>query len=153
MQQLNLPIYRQKTKIDGDKKLIFDIIRKKYVALTPEEWVRQNFIHYLINERNYPASLIAVEMTLKVNTVTKRCDIALFDNTGNPIVIVECKATDVKINQKTFEQIANYNIKLRVDYLIVTNGIDHYCCKIDYESNSFRFLKDIPYYKKISTMD
>ena len=150
MQQLNLPIYQHRTKVDGNKKLIFDIIRKKYVALTPEEWVRQNFIHYLINEKNYPAPLIAVEMTLKVNTVTRRCDIALYNNTGKPIVIVECKAADVKINQKTFEQIANYNIELKVDYLIVTNGINHYCCKIDYELNTFQFLKDIPDYKEIS---
>lgn len=152
MQQLNLPTYQHKIKIEGDKKLIFDIIRKKYVALTPEEWVRQNFIHYLINEKNYPASLIAVEMALKVNTVTRRCDIALYNKKGKPFVIVECKAADVKISQKTFEQIAGYNIELQVDYLIVTNGINHYCCKIDYELNTFNFLKDIPDYKEISAV-
>ncbi len=147
MERLNLPTYLFKIKSEGQRKFIFDSIRKKYVVLTPEEWVRQNFIQYLINEKKYPSSLIAIEMALTLNKLSKRTDIVLFDRQGNPVIIVECKSPKVKITQDTFDQIARYNMKLKVNYLIVTNGITHYCCRMDYEDNTYSFLKDIPDYE------
>ncbi len=147
MERLNLPTYLFKIKSEGQRKFIFDSIRKKYVVLTPEEWVRQNFIQYLINEKKYPSSLIAIEMALTLNKLSKRTDIVLFDRQGNPVIIVECKSPKVKITQDTFDQIARYNMKLKVNYLIVTNGITHYCCRMDYEKNTYSFLKEIPDYE------
>jgi len=144
MEQLNFPKYEFRISEKEGQKYIFDDIRKKHVKLTPEEWVRQNTIKYLIHEKNYPASLIAVEQAIKVNQNSKRCDIVLYNNTGLPHMIVECKAPSVKISQKTFDQIATYNIQLRVDYLFVTNGMQHFCCKMDYTNNSYNFVKDIP---------
>ncbi|MCK4662185.1 MAG: type I restriction enzyme HsdR N-terminal domain-containing protein [Bacteroidales bacterium] len=149
MEKLNLPTYFFKIKSINQKKYIFDTIRKKYILLTPEEWVRQNFIQYLINEKKFPASLISVEMNLNINKQKQRSDIVLFDNNGKAIVIVECKAAIIKINQKVFDQVARYNIPLKVNYLIVTNGLNHYCCIIDYKTNSYKFLKEIPDYKDI----
>ena len=143
MQQLNFPPYNFKVKTSGEITQIFDIVRKKYVALTPEEWVRQHFIHYLVNEKNFPQSLLAVEMNIKVNRTQKRCDIVGYNNTGKPILIVECKAPEVKISQKTFEQIARYNIALQVKYLAVSNGLKHYFCQIDFEKRNYKFLKEM----------
>jgi hypothetical protein len=150
MEMLNLPTYSFKIKSINNKEHIFDEIRKKYVALTPEEWVRQNFIRYMIETLAIPASLIAVEMSIKLNKLSKRCDIVVYDKNGNAILIVECKAPSIKINQKTFDQITRYNINFKVPYLIVTNGINHYCCKIDYEKSSFTFLEEIPTYLEMS---
>lgn len=149
MQQLNLPTYSFKIKSASERKQIFDEIRKKYVALTPEEWVRQNFIRYLIHEKQFPASLIAIEMTLQYNRMKKRGDVVVYDRSGKPVVIVECKAPDVKITQNAFDQIARYNMALMVKYLVVTNGMIHYCCSMDYEKKSFEFLEEIPLYKNI----
>lgn len=149
MQQLNLPTYSFKIKSAGERKQIFDEIRKKYVALTPEEWVRQNFIRYLIYEKQFPASLIAIEMALKYNRMKKRGDVVIYNKSGEPVVIVECKAPDVKITQDAFDQIARYNMALKVKYLIVTNGLIHYCCLMDYEKKSYAFLEEIPLYKNI----
>jgi hypothetical protein len=149
MQQLNLPDYTSLLNINESNKTIFDSFRKKNVKLTPEEWVRQNFLMYLIHNRDFPKGLLSVEMALTVNDLSRRCDIVAFDNNGKPRVIVECKSTSVKITQKTFDQIATYNIKLMVDYLIVTNGINHFCCKMDYKNNSYSFLKEIPNYETI----
>jgi len=146
---LKLPQYNLKIKQSEGKSSVFDIIRRKYVALTREEWVRQNFIHFLIEEKNYPQSLISIEYALKLLKMHKRSDIVLFDNQGSPRVIVECKAPEIKISQDTFDQAARYNMSLKVDYLIVTNGLDHYCCKINYEKESYEFLTDVPDYSLI----
>jgi len=149
MQKLNLPDYSAVLRINKANNTIFDIIRKKHIKLTPEEWVRQNFIMFMITERNYPAGLINVEMGLTLNNLTRRCDIVSFDKTGKPKVIVECKAPSVKITQKTFDQIAAYNLELDVDYLIVTNGLTHYCCKINRKENSYDFIEDVPDFNNI----
>lgn len=148
MQELNLPQYPIKFKEEGGTKYIFDAIRKKYLVLLPEEWVRQNFIQFLIHEKNYPASLIEIEKGLKLNELQKRADV-LIHKEAKPIALIECKAPKVKINQEVFEQIARYNMVFKVPYLIVTNGLDHYCAKIDFEENSFEFLEDIPNYSSI----
>ena len=147
MQKLNLPQYPIKLKEVKGEKYIFDVIRKKYLKLQPEEWVRQNFIHFLIQEKNYPASLIEIEKGLKVNSLQKRADVVINSSLGNPLVLIECKAPKVKITQDTFEQIARYNTVFKVPYLIVTNGLNHYFAVIDFESKSFEFKKDIPDYK------
>ncbi|MFP4024003.1 MAG: type I restriction enzyme HsdR N-terminal domain-containing protein [Thiohalospira sp.] len=144
MERLNLPTYSFNIKLKEQRKYIFDFIRKKYVILTPEEWVRQNFLKYLVEEKKYPASLIAVEKEFKLNTLSKRSDAVVYNRSGQPFLIVECKATTVKIDQKVFDQIARYNMKLNVKFLIVTNGLEHYCCKIDIENQKYYFLKDIP---------
>jgi type I site-specific restriction endonuclease len=147
MQKLNLPSYPFKLKSNENKTLIFDNFRKKYVVLTPEEWVRQHFAQYLVQEKKYPMSLIALEKQLSISGLKKRTDIVVYNNTGMPEVIIECKAPEVTINQATFDQIARYNLKLQATYLIVTNGLEHYFCKMDYENESYLFLKDIPQYQ------
>ncbi len=148
MIKLNLPSFSFKFKSMENKLYIFDILRKKYVVSTPEEWVRQNFAQYLIQNKNYPKSIIAIEKQLNVNNLFKRTDILIFDKNGNPDIIVECKAPSVKIDQKAFDQIARYNLKLNANYLIVTNGLQHFYCKIDYVLKKYHFLKDIPPYHK-----
>ncbi|MBL4593042.1 MAG: type I restriction enzyme HsdR N-terminal domain-containing protein [Flavobacteriales bacterium] len=149
MEKLNLPQYPIKLKEEGGVKYIFDSIRKKYLVLLPEEWVRQNFIQYLINDKNYAASLIAIEKGLKLNELQKRADIVIYNNQAQPIVLVECKAPKVKINQEVFEQVARYNMVFKVPYLVVTNGIEHYCAKVDFQKNSFEFLEEIPDYSEL----
>lgn len=144
MQELNLPKYQFKIKEAGGKIQIFDAFRKKYVVLTPEEWVRQNFLNYLVTEKKYAASLIALEAGLKYNELLKRADILIYDKQGNPFLLVECKAPEVKISQDTFDQVARYNMTFKVTYLVVTNGLDHFCCKMDYSNNSYQFLEEIP---------
>ena len=141
--KLNFPSYDFKIKTADKVTQIFDIVRRKYVALTPEEWVRQHFIHYLVNEKKISQSLLAVEMNIRMNNLQKRCDIVGYNNSGNPVLIVECKAPDVKISQKTFEQVALYNIILQVKYLAVSNGLNHFFCEIDIKKKSYRFLKGI----------
>ncbi len=143
---LSLPIYKLKLKVIEEKTHIFDVVRKKYLVLTPEEWVRQNFIHYLNQEKKYPLGLMGVEQMVKYNSLKTRADIVLYNKEGNPNIIVECKAPKVKITQDTFYQIAKYNLILKVDYLILTNGVKHYCCKMRYVDNNFVFLKEIPNY-------
>ena len=146
MQKLNLPSYNFKLKSNEKHTLIFDILRKKYFILTPEEWVRQHFVQYLIQEKKYPISLIALEKQLIINNLKKRTDIVVFNKFGNPDIIVECKAPKIKISQDTFDQIARYNLKLDAKYLIVTNGIEHYFCQMDFENESYVFLEGIPNY-------
>ena len=146
MQELNLPSYDLRLKKTDGQLRIFDEIRKKYVALTPEEWVRQNFIHYLIDQKEVPSGLIILEKKLVLNTMTRRPDILIHNRQGVPIMIVECKAPDVKISQDTFDQIAGYNSVLRVPFLVVTNGMQHFCCKMDYKIDNYSFLKEIPSY-------
>ena len=147
MQQLNLPQYKFKLKSNENKTLIFDKVRKKYFVLTPEEWVRQHYISFLIEEKKYPVSLIAIEKQLTINGLKKRSDILIFNTDGKPEIIVECKAPSVKITQETFDQIARYNLTLKANYLVVTNGLQHIFCKIDTLKESYIFLPEIPDYK------
>jgi hypothetical protein len=146
MQELNFPSYAFRLKSSENKTLIFDIIRKKYVVLTPEEWVRQHVLRFLLEEKNYPASLIAVERQLKIHTRTKRTDIVVYNTQGTPEVLIECKAPSVKITQDAFDQIARYNLTANASYLMVTNGLSHFFCQIDAENETYVFLKDIPAY-------
>lgn len=146
MIKLNLPSYNFKFKNSENKTLIFDKLRKKYVVLTPEEWVRQHYVCFLIEEKKYPISLIALEKQLIINNRKKRTDILVFNNEGNHEIIIECKAPSIKITQDTFDQIARYNLKLKANYLIVTNGLEHFYCKMDFEKEIYIFLKDIPKY-------
>ena len=146
MDTLNFPIYAFKVKESGNQKQIFDNIRKKYVALTPEEWVRQHMISYLIKEKKYPESLFAVETGLKYNELKKRTDVVVHNRYGQPLLLVECKAPGVTINEQPFNQIACYNKELQGEYLIVTNGMSHYCCKVDYSNGKLEFLDQIPEY-------
>jgi predicted type IV restriction endonuclease len=144
--QLNLPIAALKTKLVEGTTQVFDVVRKKYFKLTPEEFVRQNFLHYLKTEKKYPFGLMGVEKMIKYNNKRTRADIVLYNSDGKPNMIVECKAPDVAITQDTFNQIARYNFKLRVEFLVVTNGMKYYCCKMDYKTNDITFLKEIPVY-------
>ena len=144
--QLNLPIAALKTKLVEGTTQVFDQVRKKYLVLTPEEWVRQHFIHYLNQEKNYPLGLMGVEQMVKYNGMQTRADIVLYTTEGKPNMIVECKASNVKITQDAFNQIAKYNFKLKVPFLVVTNGMQHFCCKMEYESNEIKFLEEIPAY-------
>ena len=142
-----------KTSGRQGKQLIFDIIRKKYVPLTPEEWVRQNFIHYLVHQKEYPGNLLAVEITLRINGMNKRADIVAYNSKGEPVLIVECKSPRVKINQQEFDQAAMYNLKLNLGYMVLTNGLDHYCCRINYPDRKYEFLHEIPSYPEIRGRD
>ena len=144
MPHLNLPKVALKTKSVEGTIQVFDVIRKKYFVLTPEEWVRQHFIHYLNNEKNYPMGLMGVEKMVKYNALKTRADIILYTTEGKAKMIVECKAANVKITQDTFNQIAKYNFKLKVPFLVVTNGMQHFCCRMDYENNSISFLEEVP---------
>jgi hypothetical protein len=146
---LNFPefSFRIRNGLKGEE--IFDIIRKKFVALTDEEWVRQNCIAYLINQKSYPASLISVEKALKVNGLNKRTDVVIFTKDMLPRLIIECKAPHIPITNEVFSQIARYNMTLKVKFLLVTNGLLHYCCWIDFENEKFSFLENIPDYKEL----
>ncbi|QHT68509.1 type I restriction enzyme HsdR N-terminal domain-containing protein [Rhodocytophaga rosea] len=143
---LNLPPYEHKIKKKDDKLFIFDILRKKYVFLTPEEWVRQHFVHFLINKYHYPKALMKAEGGLKYNNLPKRTDLVIFDSVGKPLIVVECKDVYVPITQAVFEQAARYNYILKAPYLIVVNGLSYHCCRIDHASQSYQFLEDIPMY-------
>lgn len=149
MIKLNLPKHEFSITRQGRQYEIFDSIRNKYVVLTPEEWVRQNFIAFLIHHKKYPKSLIAIEKKLLLNKMSVRPDIVVYNNIGKPMVIVECKAPNVKITQGTFDQIAKYNFALKARYLIVTNGIKHFACKMNYDELTYQFIREIPLYKKI----
>ena len=144
MQSLNLPEYSFKIKSEGQRKYIFDNIRKRFVVLTPEEWVRQNMIAWLTREKNYPASLISVELQMKHNRMKRRADVVLFGRDGKPLMILECKAPGVRITQKAFDQAARYNLDMKVEYLVVTNGLDHYCARINHVEGSWEFTPEIP---------
>lgn len=149
MLSLNLPGFTPKVAEKDGKRTIFDPVRRKYVALTPEEWVRQHFVNYLVTARNYPQDLLANEVMVKLNGTSKRCDTVVYDRFLVPLVIVEYKAPHIPITRSVFDQIARYNMVLRVGYLIVSNGISHYCCKIDYDSQTYAFLDGIPAYDEL----
>ena len=148
MQQLNLPRYAFKIKSIKNKYFIYDLVRKKEVVLTPEEWVRQHIVHFLIEEKRYPISLIALEKKLTLNGLTKRTDILVFNKKGAPEILIECKATNVQITQESFDQIARYNMKLNAKYLMVSNGIEHFYCVMDHANESYQFLRDIPSFSR-----
>ena len=148
MQDLNFPKFEYRFKNTENKVSLFDVIRKKFVILQPEEWVRQHCIHYLIVHKKYPKSLINIEKELTINGLKKRYDIVIFNPDGSIFLIVECKAPKITINQTTFDQIARYNLALNAEYLMVTNGINHYYCQMDIKAEKYQFLKDIPNYKR-----
>ena len=141
---LNLPKYEFRIKNKDNQPYIFDFIRKKYYLLTPEEWVRQHFMRYLIEEKKYPKGRIGVEILVKINGMNKRSDIVVYDEKGNPLLIVECKRPEVAITQETFDQIARYNLQLNANYLVVTNGLQHFCCQMDFKNQNYIFLEEIP---------
>jgi hypothetical protein len=144
MDALNLPAFGHKISEIGGKAHIFDALRRKYVRLTPEEWVRQHMIHLLLNHYQYPKALMQCEGGLTLNQTQKRTDLVVFDREGQPFLIVECKAPHIVVNQSVFDQIARYNHVHRAPYLIVTNGLTHYCCCIDHQTSGITFLDDFP---------
>jgi len=151
MQKLNLPSYNFKIRKNNKSYEIFDFIRKQYVSLSPEEWVRQNFIRFLVEEKKYPQVLIAVEKSIKLNRMIRRPDIVIYNKNIKAKLIVECKAPSVKINQTTLDQIVRYNMVLKVDYLVVSNGLVHYCVKINYKENKYDFINEIPDFSQLQS--
>ena len=149
MFRLNLPQYEIKISEKDGKRMIFDFLRRKYVALTPEEWVRQHFTHYLVEHKGYPKGLLGNEIELQIGAKRLRCDSILYNKVAQPQMIIEYKAPTVPLQQKVFDQISAYNLLLRVDYLIISNGLQHFCCKMDYEHQKYLFLSDIPDYKNL----
>lgn len=149
MQKLNFPQYSFRFKNSENKLSIFDDIRKKFVILQPEEWVRQHCVQFLLSDKNYPKSYVNVEKQLTINQLTKRYDIVVFNADGSIHLVVECKAPTVGINQSTFDQIARYNLTLNATYLMVSNGINHYYCQMDYEHKRYQFLEDLPSYQNL----
>lgn len=151
--ELNLPKYDFNISQGEHGLTIYDTLRRRHVALTPEEWVRQHFTRFLIEERGFPAGLMANEVSLTQNGIQRRCDTLVADRQGNPLAIVEYKAPSVTVSQKTFDQIVRYNMVLKARYLLVSNGLTHYCCKIDYATGSYSFLPDIPSYQSMTQTD
>ncbi len=149
MLSLNLPAFDAKITTRNGKSVIFDAIRHRYVSLTPEEWVRQHFVHFLIVYKRYPSALMANEVQVRLNGTRKRCDTVLYRRDLTAHMIIEYKAPNVSITQAVFNQITRYNMVLKVDYLIVSNGLQHYCCKMNYEANAYTFLPDIPAYHEL----
>jgi len=149
MRTLNLPPYPFRLTEKDGKTYIYDLLRRKRVILTPEEWVRQHFVRFLISARSYPPARIANEVSINVNTTAKRCDTVVYNDFLTPLVIIEYKAPEVSVTEEVFNQIARYNSALHVPYLIVSNGMKHYCCRIDYQTMESRFLDDIPAYDVI----
>lgn len=151
MIKLNLPSFDLKLKGTKEHPMILDILRRKFVALTPEEWVRQHFIHFLVEHKNYPSSLLANEIQLKCGNKVLRADSVLYTRELTPKMIIEYKAPHIPITQRVFDQISSYNFLLHVDYLVVTNGLQHYICKMDYAGKKYLFLEDVPDYKNLFT--
>jgi type I site-specific restriction endonuclease len=149
MDKLNLPVFDINIKEYDGKNVIFDIIRKKYIVLTPEEWVRQHFIHFLINHLGYKKALIGVEKGHKYNTLRKRTDIVVYDRLGKPLVLVECKEPSQRLNQKVMEQAMMYNKTLAAPYIVVSNGIDHSCMHVLPAQKKVEFLQGIPRFEEI----
>lgn len=144
MRELNLPAYEFRIKTEGTKRYIFDSVRKRFVLLTPEEWVRQHFIRYLVEEKNYPQSLMAVEKQVILNGKQFRFDLLIYRRNGRPLLIAEFKAPGVKISQGTFDQVVRYNMALKVERVVVSNGMQHFVCEVDYEQNSYKYLREVP---------
>ena len=147
--RLNFPPYNLKINIhgnDGQSSKIFDIVRRKYVSLTPEEWVRQHLLHFLVTEKGVPKSLIGVEKKILVNNITKRTDLVVYSTQAKPLLIAECKAPAIKITQKTFDQAARYNLSLNVNYFVLSNGLDTFYCTLDHVKKEYHFLPELPLY-------
>lgn len=153
MIRLNLPTFEIKLSGTKEQPRIFDILRRRYIALTPEEWVRQHFVHFLTEHKGYPAALMANEISLNIGNKKLRADSVLYDRRLQPRMIVEYKAPSVTITQKVFDQITAYNMLLHVDYLVVSNGLKHYCCRMNYANRSYEFLSDIPSYKELGASE
>lgn len=149
--QLNLPPARVATRLCNDGiSRVFDPLRQKYVALTPEEWVRQHFVSYMVNDLGYPPGLLANEVSIKLNNTSRRCDTVLYSRNGlHPVMIVEYKAPHIAITQKVFDQIARYNLVLQVPYLIVSNGMRHFCCRVDPAAGTYAFLRAMPRFEEL----
>ncbi len=152
MKQLQFPSYSFRFKNSENKVAIFDEIRKKFIIITPEEWVRQHVVQFLLQDKKYPKSHINVEKLLKINNLNKRYDIVVYNPDGSIFILVECKAPEIKISQHTFDQIARYNMTLNAEYLMVTNGLNHYFCKMDYEKEKYDFLPELPDYQSLNPM-
>ena len=150
MYELNLPPYEIRINEHKGRRQIFDCLRRKFVALTPEEWVRQHFTHFLMEHKGYPQTLLANEVELRLGDKKLRCDTLLYTPSMQPRMIIEYKAPTITLQQKTFDQIAVYNLLLKVDYLIISNGLQHFCCHMDYERGSYEFLKEIPDYDELT---
>lgn len=149
MQPLNLPQYEIRVSQRNGHPTIFDTLRRRYVALTPEEWVRQHFVHYLIEHLGYPSGLLANEVQLQVGDKHLRCDTLLYNKDLQPQMIIEYKAPSVTLTQRVFDQITVYNLLLHVPYLIVSNGLQHICCRMDYDNKKYTFIEDIPEYRQL----
>ena len=151
VQSLNFPEYnfRLRPNASGQSSEIFDMVRKKFVALTPEEWVRQHLLHFLIEEKKYPASLLAVEKELSVAGIKKRTDVVVYSRNAEPLMIAECKSPDVALNQNVFDQAARYNLPLNVSYLFLTNGLIHYCCRINPAEKKYELVDGVPEYEEL----
>ncbi len=149
LQPLNLPPYPFKISDDNGQLTLFDEIRKKHLIITPEEWVRQHFVQYLINQKKYPKTLIKLEGGLRLHGMAKRTDIVVFNNAGDKILMIECKAPAVAINQKVFDQIARYNMTHKIALLAVSNGLQHYYCRIDFENQAYKFIPELPTYDQL----
>lgn len=147
MQKLNFQLYNFRFKNSENKVSIFDEVRKKFIILTPEEWVRQHVVQFLLEEKKYPKSLINVEKVLMVNGLRKRYDVVVFNTDGSIFILIECKAPEIKIAQATFDQIARYNMTMKAQYLMVTNGLNHYFCQMDFENEKYQFLSELPLYE------
>lgn len=146
MQQLNFPHFDFRLRKTNNRPEIFDPVRHKYVMLTPEEWVRQHLIAFLVHIKGYPVSVIGVEKQLLINKLPRRFDLVVFGRSANPFLLVECKAPGVDITEKTFDQAARYNMLLQAEYFIITNGLEHYTCRIDYSNRQYVFIEEIPAY-------
>jgi hypothetical protein len=149
MPVLNLPAGPVSLKTENGRRMIFDFIRKKYLVLTPEEWVRQHFLHYITAHLGYPASLIHLEASIGLNRLRKRCDAIVYSKKIIPLAILEFKAPDIEISMPAFEQAARYNMTVGVRYLILSNGMEHFCCKVDRETGTYAFLNSIPGYDEL----
>jgi hypothetical protein len=150
MVSLNLPEFAFNFKDEAGKRFIFDTIRHKYLLLSPEEWVRQNFVRYLVENKKYPQALIALEMPFTMNEANLRSDIVIYNRHGKIVVLVECKSPQITLSQQVFDQAAGYNLKLNSEILIITNGMSHYCCRLDYKNRKWVFLNEIPDYDKLA---
>jgi hypothetical protein len=146
---LQLPPYPFKITDEDGQLSMFDVIRKRKIIITPEEWVRQHFVQYLINQKKYPKTLIKLEGGHKLNGMPKRTDIVVYNTAGEKILLVECKAPSITIDQKTFDQVARYNMAHRIKIIAVTNGLQHYYCRIDFDAGNYKFLEDLPAYEAV----
>lgn len=141
---LNLPEADLRIKEAGQLTQVFDAVRRRFVSLTPEEWVRQHFLHFLIRDKHYPASLIGVEMMVKVNNLSQRADLVVYSKEGRPWMIIECKAPAIQLDEHVFYQAARYNLPLQAQFFVVTNGLEHYCLR--FNGSGFDYLDDLPEY-------